>query len=184
MILPLFVALERIDPALLEAAGDLGATSARTLSGASSCRWRCRASSPAAILVGDPGHRRVRDPGDPRRRQDADVRQRRLRPVPRLGDYPFGAALAIALMAAADGRPGVRSRVAPLQGGGGGIVKRRLPEPHLGLHRVRAAAASTCRSSSWSSTPQQADETLIGWSGFTTHWSRRRSTTRRCATTC
>jgi spermidine/putrescine transport system permease protein len=31
MILPLFVSLERIDPALLEAADDLGATSARTL---------------------------------------------------------------------------------------------------------------------------------------------------------
>ena len=31
MILPLFVSLERIDPALLEAAGDLGATSMRTL---------------------------------------------------------------------------------------------------------------------------------------------------------
>ncbi len=81
MILPLYVALERIDPALLDAANDLGAAPHRVL------RRVILPLAEAGHRGGlhprrDPGDRRVRHPADPRRRQDAHDRQRRRRPVP------------------------------------------------------------------------------------------------------
>ena len=81
MILPLYVSLERIDPAMLEAAqrprrdADPRAAARDAAAGRPGHHRRLHPG-------GDPGHRRVRDPADPRRRQNADVRQRRLRPVP------------------------------------------------------------------------------------------------------
>ena len=48
MILPLYVSLEKLDRSLLEAAADLGAAPARAFWRASSCRRRCRASSPGS----------------------------------------------------------------------------------------------------------------------------------------
>ena len=51
MVLPLYAALERLDPALREAAADLGRPAVRARSSRSPCRCRCPASSPAALLV-------------------------------------------------------------------------------------------------------------------------------------
>jgi spermidine/putrescine transport system permease protein len=96
MVLPLFVALERIDPALGEAAGDLGATPLRTLR---------RVTLPMAIpgiiagciLVAIPATGEYVIPqilgGGTTLMFGNVVSDQFLN----LGDYPFGAALAIAL---------------------------------------------------------------------------------------
>jgi spermidine/putrescine transport system permease protein len=96
MVLPLFVALERIDPALGEAAGDLGATPLRTLR---------RVTLPLAIpgiiagciLVAIPATGEYVIPqilgGGTTLMFGNVVSDQFLN----LGDYPFGAALAIAL---------------------------------------------------------------------------------------
>ena len=81
MILPIYVSLERIDPAIYNAGADLGATPWRQFrrivlplgSPGADCRKHHRRR---------PGHGRVRDPGDPGRRQDADGRQHHRQPVP------------------------------------------------------------------------------------------------------
>ncbi len=80
MILPLFVALERIDPGLTHAASDLGASGLRAFR-----RVTLPLSMPGVIagciLVGVPATGEYVIPEHPRRRQDADVRQRDRRPV-------------------------------------------------------------------------------------------------------
>jgi ABC-type spermidine/putrescine transport system permease subunit I len=98
MILPLYVALERIDPALREAAADLGATSWRTIR---------RVVIPLArpgiiagcILVGVPATGEYVVPvilGGGKTLMYGNVVAEQFQNV---GDYPFGAALSMTLMA-------------------------------------------------------------------------------------
>ena len=47
MILPVYAALERIPHSYIEASRDLGASGLHDAAARRSCRWRCRASSPA-----------------------------------------------------------------------------------------------------------------------------------------
>lgn len=96
MVLPLYVALERIDPALLEAANDLGATSRRTLT-----RVLLPLAKPGiiagCILVGIPATGEYVVPqilgGGKSLMYGNAVSDQFLV----LGNYPFGAALAVAL---------------------------------------------------------------------------------------
>ena len=167
MILPLFVALERIDPNLLHAAHDLGAS-----------RWRVvPPRDPAAGGAGHhrrlhPGRRagdgRVRDPRDPGRREDADARQRHRRPVPQGRRLPVRRGDGDVADGAADGDPGLR----PLP-----------PAPATRRSRSDRGARAGWRWSRWRSSvclwapiaivainSVNSDERLISWGGFTTQW--------------
>ena len=136
---------------------------------------RAAAGDPAAGRAGDhrrhaswwrSPHRRVRDPADPRRRQDADVRQRRLRPVPDIGNYPFGAALAVALTVRADDRADVPA-LAQLQGGGGADMRSPSPRPRS----VITAIVMVCLYAPIVAVliySVDKDPLLISWKGFTT----------------
>ena len=117
MVLPLFVALERIDPALLDAAHDLGASPLRSLR---------RVVLPLAmpgivagcVLVGIPATGEYVIPqilGGGRTLMYGNVVSDQFLDI---GDYPFGAALAVSLtivlIAAADPRA---AALVPRRGG-------------------------------------------------------------------
>ena len=180
MILPLYVALERIDPALLRRRQ----------------RPRRRPAPrppPGDPAAGDAGHHRrlhprrhpgdgrVRDPGDPRRRQDADDRQRRRRPVPRASATTRSARrwrsslMAIVMIVAAAPAP----RRAPRRD-----VDVSAGAPAAGARSPRSCFVLPVRADRCSSSSTRSTRTaLLHWGGFTWSGTARRSTTRRCART-
>ena len=100
MILPLYVALEKIDPRLIEAAADLYAGPAGRRSGGSRSRWRCPGVFAGSLLtfipaIGDYINAELL--GNPQTRMIGNVIQNRLLVQ---NDYPVGSALSFILMAA------------------------------------------------------------------------------------
>ena len=99
MVLPLYATLERLDPALLEAAADLGARPLATLSCAWSFRSPHRASCAGIVLVFIPCLGAYLTPdllGGGRTVMIGNLVQNQFTTA---RDWPFGAAVSLALMA-------------------------------------------------------------------------------------
>ncbi|MBM4575728.1 ABC transporter permease subunit [Rhodococcus hoagii] len=164
MILPMFMALDRIDPALHEAAADMGLSRRRAF-------WKVTAklampgSIAGVLLVGIPATG-VHDPCHPRRFQDPHGRQCRGRAIPRHRQLPVRRRH----RNDADGRHARRAlRLAQAPGSIGGHHMKR---------RVSPAAAVTVAVLAFLYLPIgmvivnafNADESLVGWGGATLEW--------------
>ena len=121
MVLPIYATLERLDPALVEAAADLGA---RPLSASSAwwCRSRRRASCAGSVLVFIPCLGAYLTPdllGGGRTVMVGNLVQNQFTTA---RDWPFGAAVSIGLMVARD----AAAVDLPAPRGGGAGMKRWL----------------------------------------------------------
>ena len=144
MILPLYVALERIDPALLDAANDLGAAPHRVMR-----RVILPLAKPGiaagCILVGIPATGEYVIPqilGGGKTLMIGNVVADQFLSI---GDYPFGAALAIVLTAIV-----MIALAAPAPRRARGRCRHEAPRAQAAraLHRARVRRASTRRSCS------------------------------------
>ena len=168
MILPLYVALERIDPALLDAANDLGAAPHRVLR-----RVILPLAKPGivagCILVGIPATGEYVIPqilGGGKTLMIGNVVADQFLSI---GDYPFGAALAIVLTAI------VMIALVLLRRGerrAGVGMRRRVPKPRV----LFTALVFVCLYAPILLVivfSLNKDAQLLHWEGFTLEWYRQ-----------
>ncbi len=168
MILPIYVSLERIDPALYNAAADLGRDAVAAVPPRRAAARRARADRREHHRR-RPGARRVRDPRDPRRRQDADGRQHHRRTSSwRRATTRSARRWPSRMMVAADAccssccagpsRAAERAREHPPPSD-----RRRLSLLVLLFMWLPLIVVAV-------ELVQHADSLMAGWGGFTTHW--------------
>jgi spermidine/putrescine transport system permease protein len=199
MILPVFVAFDRIDPALREASRDLGANRWLTFR-RSACRSpRRRRRRPGARV--HPADGRLRDGDGARRREGHDGRPARREPVPDAQNWALGSAMAVGASSCSSAitvaffaiawtslRAVVRARSALVVAGAwrvtAGPAPRRAAGPALARGRTPRTSRCTCgacwcssscscRSSSSSSSRSTAGRLLLVWDHFGTGAYRR-----------